>query len=79
MAYDAAGILWLTYIVTDGAKYAAAVDKSCDNGATWSGALPGTTGSEGSFVWPSFALTPGNAPHLLAVSDDQLASIPLSP
>ena len=73
----AAGILWLTYIITDGASYMAVVDKSCDDGATWSGALQATTGSQGNFVWPSFGLTTGDAPHLLSASDDHLAAVPL--
>lgn len=36
--YDTSGVLWLTYDVADSnGHYRIAVDRSCDNGVTWSG------------------------------------------
>lgn len=89
IAYDAAGILWLAYVPTDGGfSNRIIVDKSCDGGATWSGPVlvngKEATGEAGTDTivnmrWPAFVTAPGAAPLLFAHASDHLAVFPLSP
>jgi hypothetical protein len=74
LVYDAAGVLWIAYRVDDGAvSDRIVVDKSCDGGTTWSGAVL-VNGTEQQIIdatfanmkWPSLLATGGLAPHLAA-------------
>ena len=63
LAFDAQGILWLGYYVNDGQFYDRIfVDKSCDHGTTWSGAVlvNGPVDSPAiDLTKPTFVLTDG--------------------
>ncbi|HEX7601929.1 MAG TPA: sialidase family protein [Polyangiaceae bacterium] len=82
IAYDAAGVLWVAYRVFDGVSTnRIIVDKSCDGGKTWSGAVV-VNGAEGALVdlrFPALSMTPDAAPHLLTVASDHLAFSTLTP
>jgi hypothetical protein len=69
VAYDAAGVLWISY-VEDLFGLHLVVDKSCDNGHTWSGSVlvNGPEGSTADMQFPAFALTPTAAPGLVATA-----------
>lgn len=78
MAYDFAGILWVAYHATDtGTQSAIVVDKSCDGGATWSGAVAASTAA--AQKWPVLSLIPSFAPRLTAWDSDHLATFTLAP
>ena len=86
IAYDANGILWISYRVWDGGKDdRVVVDKSCDDGATWSGPVlvNGPEGSIANMLVPALVMTLDAAPHLLVdepgSSQDQFAYLPLAP
>lgn len=76
------GILWIAYRAYDGSSNdRIVVDKSCDGGKTWSGAVlvnapePPTTNMR----FPAFAFTPDAAPHIVATASDHLAYVSLAP
>jgi hypothetical protein len=78
LAYDFAGILWVAYHATDdGSAGAIIVDKSCDDGATWSGAVAVSTAP--AQKWPVLSLIPSFAPRLTAWDGDHLATFTLAP
>jgi hypothetical protein len=70
LQFDSSGILWLTYRPYDGnGTTRVVVDKSCDGGKTWSGAVL-VNGPEGSVVNmdnPALAMTT-KAPHVVATT-----------
>ena len=84
IAYDASGVLWVAYQAYDGgSKNRVIVDKSCDDGKTWSGAVL-VNGPEGSITdmsVPWFVLATGAAPRLALTTDanDGLAVFTLAP
>jgi hypothetical protein len=82
LAYDANGVLWVAYAPSDGGlRNRIVVDKSCDDGKTWSGAVL-VNGPEASIVdmrWPSFAMTAGATPHVFAMAADHGAIFSLAP
>ena len=62
IAYDAAGILWIAYRPDDGgSQYRVVVDKSCDDGATWSGPVL-LSELDVNLKYPALAMTTGDAP-----------------
>ncbi len=78
MAYDFAGILWIAYRASDGgAQSAIVVDKSCDDGTTWSGAVAASTAA--AQRWPVLSLVPAFAPRLTVWDSDHLATFTLAP
>jgi hypothetical protein len=78
LAYDFAGILWVAYHATDnGTQSAIVVDKSCDDGATWSGAVAASAAA--AQKWPVLSLIPSFAPRLTAWDSDHLATFTLAP
>lgn len=78
LGYDEANILWLAYS-SEGQRVV--VDKTCDHGKTWSGAtlVNGPEASLANARWPALAMTPGDAPHLLAAGDTHLVVYALTP
>jgi hypothetical protein len=76
---DASGIIWISYMVADGAAYALMVDKSCDNGATFSGAVQvhGTTSF--GVLAPALLGTGAAAPILVGLEDNMHVTYSLSP
>jgi hypothetical protein len=76
---DASGLIWISYMVADGAAYALMVDKSCDNGATFSGAVQvhGTTSF--GVLAPALLGTGAPAPILVGVEDAVHVTYSLSP
>ena len=73
---------WLAYHVYDGASHdRVVVDKSCDFGQTWSGAVlvNGPEGSITDMLVPALVPTSGSAPHLVATAVDHLAYFSLAP
>jgi len=85
--FDAAGILWLAYRVDDGGVAdRIVVDKSCDGGTTWSGPVlvngteeQVTAGTFADMKWPVLVPGSGEAPHLAASADAQIAVFALTP
>jgi hypothetical protein len=80
VAYDANGVLWVSYRAYDGGtSERLIVDKSCDGGATWSGPVlvNGPEGSIANMYFPALFVTTGTAPHLLAAPMDRLVSFAL--
>lgn len=82
IGYDAAGILWIGYRAYDGAGHGRlVVDKSCDGGKTWSGAVL-VNGPEEAIVdgqLPALVMTPGGAPQLAATLGDHRVLFSLTP
>lgn len=83
IAYDAAGILWVAYYADDGSSHdRLVVDKSCDGGTTWSGAVL-VNGPESSLTdglkLPTLVMTPGAAPALAASATDHRVIFSLTP
>ena len=87
LAYDATGVLWIAYRVDDGGlSDRIVVDKSCDGGSTWSGAVL-VNGSEDEIVagtfpnmkWPMLVTDDGVAPHLGASAEATLDVFGLAP
>ncbi|MEB2310351.1 MAG: sialidase family protein [Sorangiineae bacterium] len=82
IGYDAAGILWIGYHAYDGALHARlVVDKSCDGGKTWSGAVL-VNGPEETIVdgqLPALVMTPGRAPQLAASAGNHRVLFSLTP
>lgn len=81
LAYDADGILWLAYAPYDGdVNDRIVVDKSCDDGATWSGAVlvNGPEGHIPKLQWPSLAMTTGT-PHIFVMAENHMTGFSLSP
>ena len=85
--YDGAGILWIAYRVYDGGNAdRIVVDKSCDGGTTWSGAVL-VNGTEAEIVaatftdmkWPALIAGPGAAPHVSAWASDHTSAFGLTP
>lgn len=80
IAYDASGILWLAYAPSDGgSRSRIVVDKSCDGGTTWSGAVlvNGPESNIENMQWPALAISSGAAPFVLTHAADHLAVYPL--
>jgi len=82
VAYDAAGVLWVAYYAYDGYTFdRLVVDKSCDNGKTWSGAVlvNGPEGAITNYTFPTLVMTPGDAPQLAATAKDHRVLFSLAP
>jgi hypothetical protein len=82
IAFDAAGILWLAYRANDGGPGdRVLVDKSCDGGKTWSGAVlvNGTDSGIANLKWPVFVMGDGAAPRVVGSGASSLVSFPLAP
>jgi hypothetical protein len=85
--YDADGVLWLAYrISNDDAFDRIVVDKSCDGGTTWSGAVlvNGTEQqiSDATFAnmkWPALIATTGVAPRVVATGTGATNVFDLAP
>jgi hypothetical protein len=77
LGYDASGTLWLSYGFAT-PTYRAAVDKSCDGGITWSGAVAVDAGAT-DVLFGSLAMTTGAAPVLFGAEPDNLVSLTLAP
>jgi len=85
--FDAAGILWLAYRVDDGdVSNRIVVDKSCDGGHTWSGAVL-VNGTEQQIAdatfdnmkWPVLIGSTGEAPRLAATAAGEVDVFGLTP
>lgn len=85
--YDADGILWIAYRVDDGGTAdRIVVDKSCDGGMTWSGAVL-VNGTEAQITaatfanmkWPALLAGSGAAPNLAAWGTDHMSAFRLAP
>lgn len=79
LGYDAAGVLWIAYRAENGENDSfLVVDKSCDGGSTWSGAV--VLASPAPLLkWPSLAFTDAAAPLVQAWSEDHAVSFTLAP
>ena len=77
VAYDAAGVLWIAYVVNGDAGAQVVVDKSCDGGVTFSGPVVVNTGYD--LVGPSLLPGAGPAPNLAGQLVDAQAMFTLSP
>ncbi len=81
LAYDDNGVLWLAYLPYISFDDRIAVDKSCDDGKTWSGAVL-VNGPEKyihDMRWPSFAMITGATPRIVANAMDHFAIFSLAP
>jgi len=87
ISYDAAGVLWIAYRVDDGdTSDRIVVDKSCDGGHTWSGAVL-VNGTEqqitdatfANMKWPALFPTTGKAPRLAATGTSTTNVFDLAP
>jgi hypothetical protein len=76
---DASGIIWISYMVADGASYALMVDKSCDNGATFSGAVQVHGSTSFGVLAPALLGTAAPAPILVGAEDTMHVVYSLSP
>lgn len=76
VAYDSAGVLWLTYRTYDSGTLV--VDKSCDGGQTWSGAVALTTGTP-TRKWTTFSTIDAPAPVVYSWGDDEISGVTLAP
>jgi hypothetical protein len=76
---DASGIIWISYMVADGASYALMVDKSCDNGATFSGAVEVKGTTSFGVLAPSLLGTGAPAPILVGLEDNMHVAYSLAP
>ena len=76
---DQGGVIWISYMMSDGSQYSLVVDKTCDNGATFSGALQiqGTTSF--GVMAPSLLNTGAPAPILVGLEDTMHVAYSLSP
>jgi hypothetical protein len=80
--YDADGVLWVSYVAYDGGTHTRViVDKSCDGGRTWSGAVlvNGPEGAIADMRLPALAVTWSAAPTLVATAASHLAYFTLAP
>jgi hypothetical protein len=81
IAWDASGVLWVAYNPYDGGPERLVVDKTCDDGATWSGPVL-VNGAEGAVVnarFPVLLAAGDPAPALLSHVDASLQMTRLSP
>jgi hypothetical protein len=76
---DPAGIIWISYMVADGAAYALMVDKSCDNGATFSGAVQVHGSTSFGVMAPSLLGTGASAPIVVGLEDTMQVAYSLTP
>jgi hypothetical protein len=76
LAFDENGLLWLAYRTASTGTLA--VDKSCDSGVTFSGAVVVDDGSAG-LAWPSFATIDATAPRVAAWGADRIVTVALAP
>ena len=77
---DADGIIWISYMMAPtGAGYYAYVDKSCDKGATFSGAVQLTGNATFGVMAPSLLGTAAAAPIVVGLEDTQHVAYSLSP
>jgi hypothetical protein len=84
VSYDADGILWIAYRTAENDRII--VDKSCDNGLTWSGSVL-VSGTEQQITdatfpnmkWPVFVPTTGKAPRLAATGTGATNLFDLAP
>jgi hypothetical protein len=83
IAFDASGILWFAYRSNDGGPDRILVDKSCDAGKTWSGAVllngPEATVASTPMKWPALLMSPGDAPYVVASATGALTVFTLTP
>jgi hypothetical protein len=76
---DASGIIWISYMVADGASYALMVDKSCDNGVTFSGAVEVKGTTSFGVLAPALLGTGAAAPILVGLEDNMHVAYSLAP
>jgi hypothetical protein len=83
VVFDASGILWLTYRSSDGGPDRILVDKSCDEGKTWSGAVlvngPESAVASNGMKWPALFVTDAAAPSIVASASGALTAFALIP
>ena len=83
IAFDASGILWFTYRSNDGGPDRILVDKSCDRGKTWSGAVllngPEASVAGNGMRWPALLMSTGDAPNVAASASTALTVFTLTP
>jgi hypothetical protein len=75
--YDASGVIWIAYRIDGGS--ALVVDKSCDEGLTFSGPVSASVAADDSLMGPSLLDTGAPAPRLFGAAEMNLASFSLSP
>jgi hypothetical protein len=83
VVFDASGILWLTYRSREGGPDRVIVDKSCDEGKTWSGAVlvngPEASVASNGMKWPALFVTDAAAPSVVASASGALTAFALIP
>lgn len=83
IAFDANGILWFSYRSNDGGPERILVDKSCNGGTTWSGAVllngPEASVATNGMKWPALLMSAGDAPYVVASASAALTVFRLAP
>lgn len=83
VVFDASGIFWLAYRSSDGGPDRILVDKSCDEGKTWSGAVlvngPEASVATNGMKWPALFVTEAAAPSVVASASSALTAFALIP
>ncbi len=77
--YDAAGVLWIAYVIQDGGAYSVIVDKTCDGGVTFSGPVQVNAAATYNLLAPTLLDVGAAAPLLVGAEDANLAAFSLAP
>jgi hypothetical protein len=76
---DADGIIWISYMMAPNSTYAVYVDKTCDKGATFSGAVQLAGNATFGVMAPALLGTGAAAPIVVGLEDTQHVAYSLSP